>query len=189
MKAIGEAGAASAGQSVSPEAITLRYGFEPAILSRSLMGWWRSVMPPAPFYKRVIQWTMIWIGLLMVTLVLGALGIEPVLVGVAMIGMAVLVVIFVILQRVRMRQFAREIGSHWALAGETVAVIGASGAVFTDAVSRNELSWAAVDAVVGVRGATVLRSGVSMIAIPDRALPEGLSPRAFRARLEARGTA
>lgn len=168
--------------------ITLRYGFEPALFSRSLMGWWRSVMPQAPFYRRVIQWTLIWIGLLMVTLVLGALGVEPVLVAAAVVGMAVLVAIFVILQRVRMRQFARAIGAHWALAGETVAVFDASGVVFTDAVSRTDLRWAAVDAVTEVRGATVLRSGVSMLAIPDRALPQGLSPSAFRARLLAWGT-
>jgi hypothetical protein len=95
----------------------------------------------------------------------------------------------VILQRVRMRQFARAIGGHWVQAGETTAVFDAAGAVFTDAVSRAELRWAAVDAVVGVRGATVLRSGVSIIAIPDRALPAGLTPPAFRARLEAWGTA
>jgi hypothetical protein len=188
MKAIPEAGAVPV-EPVSSEAITLRYAFEPGLFSRALMGWWRSVMPPAPFYKRVIQWALIWFGILMLTLVLGAMGIEPVMVAVALVGMAVLVVIFVILQRVRMRQFAQKIGAHWALAGETVAVFDASGAVFTDAISRTDLRWAAVDAVTEVRGATVLRSGVCMLAIPDRALPEGLSPGAFRARLEAWGTA
>jgi hypothetical protein len=165
--------------------IILRYGFDPRLLPRALTGWWRSAVPPAPFVKRVVVWAMFWMGLLALTIALGAAGIEPVFVLAGLVGAAVLVVGFVILQRVRMRRFAEVIGAHWARAGETTARLGPSGAVFATAATRTELAWAGVDAIAGVRGATILRSGVGMLAIPDGALPANLTPRAFRQRLEA----
>jgi hypothetical protein len=165
--------------------IVVRYRFDRRLLPRALGGWWRSAMPPAPFIRRVLAWGLIWLGLLMVTLALGAAGIEPVFVVAGLVGAAVLVVWFVVLQRVRMRRFAEIIGSHWDRAGETRATFGPSGAVFATTVTRTDLAWAGVDAIAAVRGATVLRSGVGMLAIPDAALPPGLTPVAFRARLEA----
>ena len=77
------------------------------------------------------------------------------------------------------------IGSHWDKAGETEAVFAPDGVTLADAVSRRELSWAAIDAVKGVRGVTVIRSGISMVAVPDSVLPEGLDGKTFRKRLSA----
>ncbi|MBD3679720.1 MAG: hypothetical protein HUJ27_15145 [Rhodobacteraceae bacterium] len=42
-----------------------------------------------------------------------------------------------------------------------------------DAVSRRELKWAAI-----------FPSGISMVSVPDTALPEVMGPEEFRARLD-----
>ncbi len=165
--------------------ITVRFTFDRRLFPRALTGWWQSAVPRPHFINRVIAWALVWGGLLMVTLILGALGIAPAFVGAGVIGAGVLVLGFVILQRLRMRRFVAEIGSHWDRAGETQATFSADGVTFRDTVMLSQLDWAAIVAIVAVRGGTVLRSGVSMVAIPDRALPEGLRPRAFRERLDA----
>ncbi len=164
--------------------ITVRFSFDRRLFPRALMGWWQSAVPRPSFINRVIVWALVWGGLLMVTLALGALGIAPVFVGAGVIGAGILVVGFVILQRLRMRRFVAEIGSHWDRAGETEATFSADGVIFRDTIMRSQLDWSAIDAIVGFRGGTVLRFGISMVAIPDRALPEGLRPRAFRQRLD-----
>ena len=82
-----------------------------------------------------------------------------------------------------MSRFWDIVGSHWEKAGETTATFSPDGLVLTDAVSRRELSWPAIDAIKGQRGVTVLRSGISMIAIPDTALPDGMIQADFRTQL------
>ena len=98
-------------------------------------------------------------------------------------GAGVLIAVFTYLQRTRMARFWDVIGGHWDRAGATRAEFGPEGVTLTDDVSRRALDWAGIDAVAKVRGATVLRSGISMTVIPDTALPEGLDAQTFRARL------
>jgi hypothetical protein len=169
---------------LSDDELVLTFAFEPWLLRRSLTGWWRSAVPAPAFLTRAFRWAIGWGLLLVATLILGALGIAPVFVAAGLIGCAVLVLGFVVLQRTRMGAFVAEIGRHWDRAGPTEARLGPSGLLLTDRVSRCELGWAAIDAVVPVRGATVMRTGIGMISIPDSALPPGLSPSALRERIE-----
>jgi len=172
------------GDSMSTDGpVRVRFAYERKLWRRAMTGWWRSVVPPRPFVQRAIVWAVIWgaIGILAGAMTL--FGLTPTYVVAGLVGAGVLVVGFVYLQRTRMGQFWNVLGRHWEKAGETEAVFGPQGVTLTDAVSRREMTWAAVDAVASVRGATVLRSGISMIAVPDAALPEDLSPRDFRARL------
>ena len=94
-----------------------------------------------------------------------------------------MVAAFAYLQRTRMRQFYRIVGAHWDHTGEISVRFDAQGVELRDDVSERRYSWAAINAVQKAKGATVLRTGMSMIAIPDAALTEGLDPGAFRARL------
>ena len=121
----------------------------------------------------------------MLTMGLHSLGIAPGYVLAGLIGAGFLIGVFGYLQRTRMGRFWDVIGSHWDKAGETEAVFRPDGVTLADAVSRRELSWAAIDAVKGVRGVTVIRSGISMVAVPDSVLPEGLDGKTFRKRLSA----
>ncbi|MBT8389655.1 MAG: hypothetical protein KJP13_08410, partial [Altererythrobacter sp.] len=81
------------------------------------------------------------------------------------------------------RQFYRIVGAHWDQTGEISLRIDAQGVDMRDDVSMQRYAWAAIDAVQKAKGATVLRTGMSMIAIPDAAIPEGMSASDFRARL------
>ncbi|MCG6884403.1 MAG: hypothetical protein LJE62_11685 [Silicimonas sp.] len=163
--------------------LTIRY--DRALWRRAMTGWWQSVVPPAPFVQRAIFWAVIWAAIGVLTMVLYALGIAPGYVAAGLIGAGFLIGVFGYLQRTRMGRFWDVIGAHWDRAGETEAVFGPEGVTLSDDVSRKEMSWAAIDAVKGARGVTVIRSGISMIAVPDAALPEGLTPGAFRDRLRA----
>lgn len=169
----------------TPQEVRLRLGFEPELFQRALMAWWQSAVPPAPFAARAVHWAVIWGGVLAVALLLGAIGLAPAYAAAGLAGAGVLVLAFAILQRVRMRRFRQVIARHWDAAGVAEAVFDAGGISLRDRVSRLDLDWAGVEAVRGARGVTVIRSGMRMIFVPDRALPDDLPPREFRARLAA----
>ena len=166
------------------QAIMVTVAYDRALWRRAMTGWWQSVVPPAPFMKRAIFWAVVWglIGLL--AMILTAVGLTPYYVFAGLIGAGFLIGVFGYLQRSRMDRFWDVIGAHWDKAGETEAFFGPEGLALRDRVSRREMSWRAVDAIKGQRGVTVIRSGISMIAIPDTDLPEGMTGKAFRERLE-----
>lgn len=165
------------------QSISLTIAYERALWRQAMTGWWRSVVPPEPFVKRVIFWAMVWFAIGALTLGLSAAGIGPGFVLAGLIGAAFLVGVFGYLQRTRMERFWDVVGTHWDRAGETEALFGPGGVTLTDEVSHRRMSWAAVDSIKAQKGVTVLRSGISMIAIPDAALPAGMTPDAFRSQL------
>jgi len=167
------------------DSLTLTFAYDRPLWRRAMTGWWRSVVPPDPFVKRAIFWAVVWFAIGALTLTLSALDIGPSYVFAGLIGAAFLIGVFGYLQRTRMSRFWDVVGTHWDRAGETTATFHADGLTLRDSVSHREYAWAAIDAVKAQRGVTVLRSGISMIAIPDRALPEGMDAKAFRARLTA----
>lgn len=164
--------------------IVLRFAMDGRLLHRGLRAWWRTALRPPSFLRRVVVWALAWAAILPLTVGLGVIGVPPAMVGAGVIGAGVLILGFAVLQRVRMRAFIDELARHWQLAGETRAIFGPAGVRLADSVSRVDLAWGAVDGIGPGRGLTVLRVGVGMIAIPDAALPAGLAPDAFRARLD-----
>lgn len=169
----------------SEDSITLTISYDRPLWRRAMTGWWQSVVPPAPFIKRAIFWAGVWFAIGALTLTLSVLDIAPSYVFAGLIGAAFLIGVFGYLQRTRMDRFWDVIGTHWDKAGATTATFSAAGISLVDDVSSRDLSWAAIDAIKGQRGVTVLRSGISMIAIPDTALPDTLGPQQFRTRLNA----
>jgi hypothetical protein len=163
--------------------IRVTIAYDRALWRRAMTGWWQSVVPPAPFIQRAIFWAVIWFAIGVLTLGLNAAGITPSYVFAGLIGAAFLIGVFGYLQRTRMGRFWDVVGSHWDKAGTTEAIFGPDGVTLTDAVSRRVLKWAAIDAIAGRTGVTVLRSGIAMIAVPDKDLPQGMTGREFRTRL------
>ena len=137
-------------------------------------------VPPAPFVQRAIFWAGIWFGIGVLTLILSLLDIAPSFVFAGLIGDAFLIGVFGYLQRTRMGRFWDVIGTHWEKAGETRAVFGPMGILLSDAVSQRNLFRVAIDAVKAQRGVTVIRSGFSMIVVPDEDLPDDLTGSARR---------
>lgn len=166
------------------DTIRVMISYDRALWRRAMTGWWQSVVPPAPFLSRAIFWAVVWALIGFLAMVITAAGLTPYYVLAGLIGAAFLIGVFGYLQRTRMERFWDVVGSHWDKAGDGEAVFGPEGVVITDAVSRREYDWKAVDALKGVRGATVIRSGFSMVAVPDAALPDGVTGKAFRARLD-----
>ncbi len=167
------------------DAITVSITYDRALWRRAMTGWWRSVVPPDPFVKRAIFWAVVWFLIGALTLTLSFLDIPPSYVFAGLIGAAFLVGVFGYLQRTRMSRFWDVVGRHWDRAGVTEATFSPGGVSLTDEVSRRDMTWQAIDAIKGMRGVTVIRSGISMIAVPDAALPEGMKAQAFRDRLRA----
>ena len=167
------------------DTITLTFSYDRPLWRRAMSGWWRSVVPPDPFVKRAIFWAIVWFLIGILTLILSALDIAPSYVFAGLIGAAFLIGVFGYLQRTRMSRFWDVVGTHWDKAGETKATFSSEGVILTDEVSHRDLNWDAIDAVKSIRGGTVLRSGISMMAIPDDALPGELTPSEFRKRINA----
>ncbi|MGI9393150.1 MAG: hypothetical protein ACR2OY_00750 [Boseongicola sp.] len=170
---------------VSDHAIVVSFAYDRALSRRAMTGWWQSVVPPEPFLKRAIVWAVIWFGILGVALAIAAFGLSPWFVGAGLIGAGTMIASFAYLQRTRMSRFWDELGRHWDRAGETEVHIDTSGLAIRDNVSQRTLNWAAIDAVKAVRGGTVFRSGISMLVVPDAALPSELRPKVFRERIAA----
>lgn len=74
--------------------------------------------------------------------------------------------------------------THLDRTGEVTAVITSESIRMSDTTVMTEISWAGFDAINTVKEATVLRVGSMQYPIPDAALPEGLTPDAFRAQLQ-----
>lgn len=165
------------------EPLTLVWSHDPRVLRPALSAWWQSAVPRPSITYRLVFWTLAWIGVLLAAMAVGALGLDPGYVLGGLVGVAVFIIGFFTLQRTRMRAFYAALGEHWDRAGETVGVFGPDGVVLKDDVSESRHDWASIDGVAAARRSTVLRTGIAMIAVPDAALPDGMTPKAFRAQL------
>lgn len=164
--------------------LTVTITYDRKLWRRGMTGWWRSVVPTAPFTQRAIFWAVIWIGIAVLAGAVSLFGFTPGYVGAGLIGAGLLIGVFTYLQRTRMSRFWDVIGSHWDRAGVTQATFASDGITLVDDVSRRQLSWPAIDAVATFKGGTVLRSGISMTIVPDDSLPEGISAAAFRKQMD-----
>ena len=151
--------------------------------AQAMTGWWQSVVPPPPFAQRAVFWAGVWLGVALFTGGLAVAGLAPSLVLWGLAGAGLMVGVFGYLQRTRMGRFWDEIGRHWDRAGETRITFGPDGVEIADRVSHRRLDWDGIDAVRAVQGGTVIRSGISMIVVPDAALE--MEPPALRAQLAA----
>ena len=167
------------------QTVSLSFGYDRNLWRRAMTGWWRSVVPSAPFAQRVIFWAIVWFGIALLAGAITMFGLTPAYVLAGLVGAGCLVAVFAYLQRTRMSRFWDVVGQHWDRAGHTEAIFGPEGVMLQDDVSSRQLSWQAIDAIAIVRGGTVLRSGISMTVIPDEVLPEGLDAKTFRSRISA----
>lgn len=163
--------------------ITLTYAYDRKLWRRAMTGWWQSVVPPAPFARRAIFWAVIWSAIAALAGAVTLFGLTPSHVGTGLLGAGLLIAVFAYLQRSRMARFWDVIGSHWEVAGQMRAEFNEDGVRISDNISTRTIRWDGIDAVSRVRGATVLRSGISMDVIPDSALPEDLDLARFRRQI------
>lgn len=173
----------NASQPIETNRIVVTFQYERALWRRAMTGWWQSVVPPQLFLQRAIFWACVWLGVALFAGLLGVAGLPPSLVLWVLGGAGLMVGVFGYLQRTRMGRFWNEIGRHWDGAGETRIVFGPEGLEVSDQVSQLRLNWGGVDAIKPVQGGTVIRSGISMIVVPDGSLD--MEPQEFREQLAA----
>jgi len=161
--------------------INVTFGFDKKIFKRAIMAFFFSAVPRPSTRFRLIFWLCVWLTVLAGVIVVGALKIPPVF---AWGGAAAIIGLYILgLQRFRMARFYRALGAHWDRTGDMTAAFNRDGALFTQTGTRMEFAWNAVDDITRARGATVLRIGMSMFAIPDTVIPNGQSPTDFRKQL------
>jgi len=163
------------------ERIELTFGFERRLFRRALMAFWFSAVPRASAWWRIAFWTLAWFGIAIIILAGSALDLPW-----AFIWLLVLLgfgIVILILQRTRMARFYNTLAAHWTRTGDMAATFDETGMAITQKGVEMRFDWAAVDAVVRTRGGTVFRTGMTMITVPDAALPKGMTAEAFRARI------
>lgn len=161
--------------------LVITFGFDRRLFRHAIMAFWFASVPRPSTAYRIIFWIVVWLAALAWVITVGALHIPPVYAW----GAAALAVgLFVIaLQQIRMRRFYDAHGAHWSRTGDMTARFDDTGVTFTQTGTTMQFDWIAVDNVVRSRRATVFCIGMSMVTIPDAALPDGLDPRAFREKL------
>ena len=68
--------------------------------------------------------------------------------------------------------------------GVTDAVFRAEGVEMTSQISTSQMDWLCFDEIMPLTDATVLRTGAALYAVPDVALPSGVTPEQFRSDLQ-----
>ncbi len=161
--------------------LTVTFGFDRKIFPRAIMAFFFSAVPQPSTGFRIVFWLCVWLVVLGGVITVGSMQIAPVFAwggAIAIVGLYILG-----LQRFRMAKFYKALGQHWQKTGDMRATFDGKGAEFSQIGTHMKFDWAAVDDVVKARGATVFRIGMSMFAIPDRALPPDLTPKEFRTLL------
>jgi len=101
----------------------------------------------------------------------------------AILGMIVGGIATLLFVRLMTHQIQKKAQDHVDRLGLITLTLSEEGARFTEAYGFSQQTWGAYEAIIAVKDATVLRSGAMQYPIPNDALPEGLTPDAFRAQL------
>ena len=89
---------------------------------------------------------------------------------------------FGLMQRKRINSVLKQTQS---LRGPFSVEFGPDGCRFNSPLVNTVLKWQAVEEILDLRTGTGLRSGLLVYPLPNKALPDGVSPEDFRSTLEA----
>ena len=165
------------------EPIVVSYGFDRRLFPRAIMAFWYSAVPRPSASFRVIFWLVLWLCALGIAIAIGATD-YPAWKAWAWVA-GILVGWMILLQQVRLNKFYSVLSEHWDRTGDMIARFDHRGLEIHQSGARMQFEWTAVDSVVRARGGTVFRIGMTMIAIPDHVLPDGMKGREFREKLKS----
>jgi len=175
------------------EPVTLRFHPTPDLVSRAMTAWqepWDQMKArrfPLRFMVPMMVAGLI-VGVAASSGLLDILGTAAV--NGALFGFGLGMVFWFAMHRRQVAKLSAFTATRLAREGDTEARFDATSRYFTNATGQSHIHWAAIDAVIDTQGATALRIGAMIHPVPDDALPPGLTPGAFRARLSAwRGAA
>ena len=162
--------------------IVVNYGFDRRLLPRAVMAFWHSAVPRPSPSSQVIVWLIFWLGVLAIAINLSVSDIPAWKPWAWTVGLLLLWV--VALQQYRLNKFNNVLSQHWEGCGEMIARFDETGLELHQKGADMRFQWHAVDSMVAARGGTVFRIGMTMIAIPDHVLPDGMSGTDFRNKLK-----
>lgn len=90
---------------------------------------------------------------------------------------------FLLMQRVAIEGLAEAVTETAMKRGNIRLTIGPGGLSEQSGIGRMDIVWDVVEDIESLPGATVIRFGGMCFAVPDTALPDGLSPDQFRDQL------
>ena len=161
------------------ERIVVTYSADPQLLRAAA----KVLAPKAPLWGLTLAGVAI--GVVVVVLLELAAGVS-VTTGhfvAASVGAACVLIAFYAVTLSQMRQVVADTVALSALTGSETATFDAEGLTFRTALSESAMSWRTVLSISEIEGGTGLRVGSMLIAIPDSALTDVMTPKVFRDRI------
>ena len=162
----------------------LTYQLTPDMLQRAMMSWANPLRSRAQKLRRGVFGFIIFCVL--VTLLVVLLRYEIVtngnLVGL-LVGFYGAIGLWFVTHRYSSRKLFGFSNDALARHGPVEAVFNADHVTMTSKISTGQMGWLCFDDITALADATVLRAGGMVYAVPDAALPDGVTPAAFRADL------
>ncbi len=162
----------------------LSYEITPDLLHRAMMSWDAPPRSKAQKRRNYILLTLFYVVLF--SGVLALLHYDILRGGIlfaAVAGFAGGLVLWAVIHRISNRTLLALSSDAIARQGMLRAEFDAEQVVFTTDISGGRMGWRCFDGVTALKDATVLKAGGMVYAIPDAALPTGLTPANFRVDL------
>ena len=162
------------------QAYTLHYVVSDALTKRAMVSWSR------PAQNRRQLWLFfaacVAVGAL-IGLSIGWLGIDkiitsPMLLS-GLVGFYLGLALWLVMHKRDVRRLTAFTARQREKQGPLTATFGPDEVTIDSALSRSTFAWGCVDDVIAMDGATALRSGALVYALPHSALPDGVSAKQF----------
>lgn len=165
------------------ETLRMEYTVTPRLLLRAMTAW----HPRPRLRTRLLRIALIVVAAVVTGTVLAVTGVFRMMpdgfwTGI-FVGFYAGLAFWFVVQRVQAKKIGGFAADLLERQGITRAALSDAGAEFTTDVGRSHTDWPAVDQVITMSDATGLRIGALIHPLPDAALPDGITPDTFRARL------
>ncbi len=173
---------------MTSKSFTIHYTVTADILAQASCSWVKEVNTGYMRWFRYVRVFLIYVGVLIfmnaaLQFLFGENYVDTHYAG-AVVGAAFGYFMFFFLVWLSQRKLRQLTMQHLEKVGESTAVFTANSVRVSDSTASAEFTWYGFDAINAVKDATVLRAGGMQYPIPNSALPEGLTPDAFRAQLQ-----
>ncbi len=163
---------------------SLTYELSPEMLTRAMMSWSKPLRTRAQKWRRFGMGFTLYIGLVALVVVLLQFEIlnDDILLGLA-IGCLGGLAIWAVVYRYSTGKLTAMVHAAQARHGSVDTVFCPDWVEISSAISKTRMQWRCFDHIGRIEDATVLRAGGIVYAVPDAALPDGVSAQTFQTDL------
>lgn len=162
----------------------LTYEIAPEMLKRAMLSWARPMRSRTQKLRLAALGAVVFVALVAVLVVLLRYGIvnNSGLIG-GLFGFYAGIGVWLLVHRYSTGKLVGFSNEALARQGPVDAVFNAQAVTMTSRISMGRMEWQCFDDVIAMPDATVLRAGAVVYAVPDHALPAGITPANFRSDL------